>query len=74
MTNWKKPFFKEMEKMAIAGAVMGIINTAATISDIKLNKARTRLAAPMSKGVANIDPYTRQFAKSTTSTPGRSLF
>ena len=73
--NWKKAFLDSMEKKAIMNAVIGGINVMTTMSDIKANKASTRLAAPTSAAaVGGSDPYSHQFRKSISHTPNRSLF
>jgi len=73
--NWQKPFFEEMEKMAVMGLILGGMTAAGTLADIKANKAKTRLAAPTAaSAVSARDPYSHQFKRSTTYTPGRSLF
>lgn len=73
--EWKKYFFQEMEKQAVMGAIMGALTVSGTMSDIKANKAKMRLAAPSSAMAAGPrDPYSHQFTRSLSSTPGRSLF
>lgn len=75
MMKWKKAFFKSMEKQAVMGAIIGGVNVMTTMSDIKSNKASTRLAAPTSAtAVGGNDPYSHQFRKSISHTPNRSLF
>lgn len=72
-SEWKQAFFREMEKRAFMGLVMGGINAATTMSDIKANKSKVRLAAPTAASVTGQkDPYAYQFTRS--STPNRSLF
>lgn len=75
MTNWKKYFFLAMEKQAIMGAIVGGITAMSTMSDIKLNKAKMKLATPGSDSAVNsADPYSSQFSSTSTQTPNRSLF
>jgi len=70
-----KYFFKYLEKQAMIGP---IINTAfagmtalGTVSDIKTNKAKMKLADPKAPTSTDQD-YSHQF--SNPKTPGRSLF
>ena len=73
--KWKKAFFNSMEKQAVMGAIIAGVNVLGTMSDIKSNKAATRLAAPTSSTApGGRDPYSHQFRKPISHTPNRSLF
>ena len=73
--EWEKAFFENMEKRAIMGAIVGAMNVSSTLGDIKSNKAKTRLAAPTTaSAVSGNDPYSHQFRRSMSHTPGKSMF
>lgn len=76
ITNWQKPFFKEMEKRAFIGNVfMGGMEAMNAMSNIKLNKAKVKLAPPGQFDITHgRDPYSHQFQSNMQTTPGRSLY